>query len=193
MRTSDADLLFIPNRDPGQAPGRSGAGPDHWQTRWSERLSTARMIDLPDPRDPSRADWTAAIVAAITACERPVVLVAHALGAIAAVHAVHNAPGAVTAVRAAILVAPPSERALKARNRLDPDFLPTPRAPLPFPALVIGSRTDPEATIDESQDMALDWGAQFVDAGEAGRIDAASGHGPWPEGLMRIATFLARL
>ena len=37
------------------------------------------------------------------------------------------------------------------------------------------------------------WGATLVPAGDAGHIDAASGHGPWPEGLMRFGLFLSRL
>jgi predicted alpha/beta hydrolase family esterase len=32
-----------------------------------------------------------------------------------------------------------------------------------------------------------------VDAGAIGRIDGGSGHGPWPEGLMKFGAFLARL
>jgi predicted alpha/beta hydrolase family esterase len=29
--------------------------------------------------------------------------------------------------------------------------------------------------------------------GEAGGLNAASGHGPWPEGLMRLAAFIKRI
>jgi predicted alpha/beta hydrolase family esterase len=76
---------------------------------------------------------------------------------------------------------------------VDPAFAPSPSTPLPFPSLLIASRDDPHATYEEMETMALDWGAQVIDAGAAGHIDAQSGHGPWPEGLMRFAAFLARL
>ena len=33
----------------------------------------------------------------------------------------------------------------------------------------------------------------LLDAGDAGHVDPGSGHGPWPEGLMRFAAFIARL
>ncbi len=33
----------------------------------------------------------------------------------------------------------------------------------------------------------------FADAGEAGHINAESGHGPWPEGSMTFAHFMTRL
>ncbi|MDP4592952.1 MAG: alpha/beta hydrolase, partial [Beijerinckiaceae bacterium] len=76
---------------------------------------------------------------------------------------------------------------------IDPAFSAIPTAPLPFPSLVIASQNDAFATMQETENMALDWGAQIVDAGEAGHINAQSGHGPWPEGLMRLAGFLKTL
>jgi hypothetical protein len=41
--------------------------------------------------------------------------------------------------------------------------------------------------------LAADLGAQFLDAGAAGHINVASGHGPWPEGSMAFANFIAKL
>jgi predicted alpha/beta hydrolase family esterase len=35
--------------------------------------------------------------------------------------------------------------------------------------------------------------AAIVDAGDAGHVNTESGHGPWPEGLMRFAGFLKQL
>jgi uncharacterized protein len=35
--------------------------------------------------------------------------------------------------------------------------------------------------------------AELADAGLSGHINSESGHGPWPEGLMRFATFLKPL
>lgn len=187
MRVSEADLLFV--------PGLGGSGPHHWQSRWAEKLSTGRAIDLPNPDNPSCGAWTRAIIDAVNACQQPVVLIAHSLGSIAVVHAARSLqakPTAASPVRAAFLVAPPARRTLSDAV-FDPAFGDIPSAPLPFPALVIASRNDPWATMEESESMALDWGAQIVDAGESGHLNAESGHGPWPEGLMRFATFMARL
>ena len=47
-----------------------------------------------------------------------------------------------------------------------------------------------EGSYDAIVALARDWGAELIDAGEAGGLDAASGHGPWPEGLMRLAAFI---
>lgn len=55
------------------------------------------------------------------------------------------------------------------------------------------SRTDPYTAYERAADFAAAWGADLVDAGESGHLNAESGHGPWPEGLMRFAGFLRSL
>ncbi|MFC6051089.1 RBBP9/YdeN family alpha/beta hydrolase, partial [Methylobacterium hispanicum] len=72
-------------------------------------------------------------------------------------------------------------------------FAPLPRDPLPFPSLVVASRTDPHCDYARAEDFAYAWGAAIVDAGDSGHINVASGHGPWPEGLMRLAGFMKTL
>ena len=53
MRIAEADILIV--------PGLGGSGPDHWQTRWESKLSTARRIEQADWDRPILADWTARI------------------------------------------------------------------------------------------------------------------------------------
>jgi predicted alpha/beta hydrolase family esterase len=96
-------------------------------------------------------------------------------------------------MRGAFIVAPPAEHALRGLIGIDEAFNPVTRDPLPFPSLLIASSNDPCATLEESADMALSWGAHLVEAGEAGHINTDSGHGPWPEGMLRFAGFLSRL
>ncbi|MGL4973835.1 MAG: RBBP9/YdeN family alpha/beta hydrolase [Bosea sp. (in: a-proteobacteria)] len=183
MRTSEADILFI--------PGWSGSGPDHWQTRWARKLSTGRLVEQPDWYKPDREVWAANIVAAVRASTRPVVLVAHSAGCGSVAHAAEMLePGE---VRGALLVAPAAERALHAIPGLPADFAKHRRVKLPFHSVVIGSSTDPYCTVDEAQELAGAWGATFSDAGDAGHLNTESGHGPWPEGLMRLAGFLRTL
>ena len=55
---------------------------------------------------------------------------------------------------------------------------------------MVASRNDPLGAYDAIAGFAADWGADLIDAGEAGGLDAASGHGPWPEGLLRLAAFI---
>ena len=58
-----------------------------------------------------------------------------------------------------------------------------PRAPLGFPALLVASENDSWISVEQARSWADIWGAEFVNAGSAGHINVASGHGPWPEGL----------
>jgi predicted alpha/beta hydrolase family esterase len=116
-------------------------------------------------------------------------LIGHSTGAVAAALAAPHLDGA--DVRGAFLVAPPADDAL---TTLDGGLWPqAPRARLPWPAMLVASRTDPWASHRQSLALASDWGADFVDAGESGRIDAESGHGPWPDGLLKLGAFLKKL
>jgi len=181
MRSSDLDLIFV--------PGAGGSSPDHWQTRWRAKLPTARTVEQADWNNPILGDWTASVIDACHASTRPVVLIAHSEGAITIAHAAARLAPSV--IRGAFLVAPPCDDALTASSFIA--FAPSPRAKLPFPSMVVASRNDPYCRIDAAQALARDWGADFVDAGDAGHIDVASGHGPWPEGLMSLARLLKGL
>ena len=182
MRTQDADILII--------PGLGNSGPDHWQSRWEAKLTTARRVEQRDWARPDACDWSDRIAEAIGSATKPVVLVAHSLGVIASVHAAQKLDGRIAG---GFFVAPPSERAMEGVAAIDPGFRPIPNAPLAFPSVLVASRDDPYASYGETEDMAYAWGAALADAGLSGHINAASGHGPWPEGLMRFASFLKKL
>lgn len=182
MKVKDTDILIV--------PGYTNSGPEHWQTRWQERLSTARRVEQAEWSKPVREDWVANVVAAVNGAERPVVLVAHSLGVPTVVHAV---PEFRKRVAGAFLVAPPDVSNPKIRPRHLMTFGPYPREPLPFPSITIASRNDPFCAYEVAEDVATAWGSLFIDAGEAGHLNADSGYGPWPEGSMAFAQFLSRL
>ncbi len=182
MRTSEADIIIV--------PGLGGSGPDHWQSRWQAKLSTARRVEQEDWREPDRQAWTDRIAAAVGASRRPVLIVAHSLGVVAVAHAAPSCPPDI--IRGAFLVAPPDVERPDQPASLQ-GFAPMPRDPLPFPSLLVVSRNDPFASYERTEDIAYAWGAALVDAGDAGHLNPESGFGPWPEGLMRLAGFLKRL
>ena len=182
MKVSDADIVIV--------PGLGGSGPDHWQSRWQSKLSTARRIALENWDEARRVPWTEAVVQAAESASRPVILVAHSLGTVAAIHA---APRLAGRVAGAYLVGVPDVDRSDLIPGASHDFGPAPLSPLPFPSVVVASRDDPYCAIERAADFAEAWGSDFVDAGEAGHLNVASGHGPWPEGLMRFAGFLSKL
>lgn len=183
MKIADCDFLIL--------PGLGGSGEDHWQARWAGRLATGRVVEQDDWHDPDPVAWRGRIVEAVSQATRPVVLIAHSLGVVATVLAAPDLAAGV--VRGAILVAFPDVE--KTPNLPDSVrlFAPVPRDPLPFPALVVASRNDPYCAYERAEDFASSWGASLVDAGESGHINSDSGHGPWPEGLMRLAGFMKDL
>lgn len=76
---------------------------------------------------------------------------------------------------------------------IGPTLAPYPTDPLPFPSVLIASRNDPHCGYDSAGEYALSWGSTLVDAGEVGHLNTESGHGPWPEGAMRLGLFLRHL
>jgi predicted alpha/beta hydrolase family esterase len=182
MRASEADILII--------PGLGGSSEDHWQSRWTANLSTARSVSQSDWDRPQLEAWASRITTEALMSASPVVLVAHSLGVLAAVHA---APALKGKVIGGFLVSPPSEKIIREMAQIDPAFLPVPTEPLPFPSVVVASRDDPYVDFAEAEDMAASWGSVISDAGNSGHINIESGHGPWPEGLMRFAGFLKNL
>jgi uncharacterized protein len=187
MKSSETDILVI--------PGYEGSGPVHWQTRMVAKLSTARFVEQPDWLYPSLSDAVGEVVAAVDGAARPVVFVTHSAGGNLLAHAVPSLRqiGLIDRVKGAFLVVPPTARALATLQGIDPAIADFPRDPLPFPTVLVASSNDPFASSLEAADMAQSWGAKLIEAGEAGHINQASGHGPWPEGMMSFAGWLSRL
>ena len=150
---------------PGTAPLDVG----HWLERWTGRLSTALPVPAPSGADP--------LPELIGRAPGPVVAIAYREGIERLLDHADDTP-----VTGAFMVAPPGGTALEARDD-----------PLPFPSILVASRDDPDCAFEAAEEMGARWGSLFVDAGEAGRLDAASGRGPWPEGLMVLAKFMSRL
>ncbi len=183
MRTNELDILIV--------PGWTNSGPDHWQSRWEAKLSTARRVDLGSWEHPVFTEWTERLVEAVARATRPVLLVAHSLGVLAVTHAAPAfEPGK---VKGAFLVGLPDLEQEARPPEIDPRFVPIPRVTLPFPSVLVHSSSDPYCTAVRAHEFARLWGSETADAGDAGHINTASGHGPWPEGLMRLAGFLKDL
>ena len=183
MKTADCDILIL--------PGFAGSEEEHWQARWAAKLRTARIVSQESWHEPDPEAWRTRIVEAVEAASQPVILIAHSLGVVAAVQAAPRFPAGV--VRGALLVAFPDIESCQGLPRSVCAFAPVPRDPLPFPSLLVASRTDPHCSYERAEDFGYAWGSAIVDAGESGHINVASGHGPWPEGLMRLAGFLKGL
>ncbi len=184
MRVAEVDILIV--------PGWTNAGPDHWQSRWARNMKSARRVEQTDWDTPRIDDWAERIVAAVGAATRPAVIVAHSCGVTAVAKA---APRLAGKIAGAFLVAAPDLDPV--RHDIWPahngGFAPIPTEKLPFPAKLIGSSTDPYCTVERAQAIGAAWGADVSIIAKAGHLNTASGHGPWPEGLLSFGLFLKRL
>jgi serine hydrolase len=191
MRTSDVDIVMV--------PGWQGSSPEHWQSRWERNLTTARRIVLSDWVGSDKDQWVGAVITAVAASARPVVLVTHSLGTIASVHAALKLPPG--AIAGLFLVAPadvehagswpPADGHAWPESGLG--FAPVPRERLPFPSMLLASTDDPYCRLERARHFAAGWGSELVEVGPAGHINPESGHGPWPDGVLRFGRFLAGL
>lgn len=191
MRTSDVDILMV--------PGWQGSGPEHWQSRWERNLSTASRIEQDDWTAPDKDKWVGNIIEAVATAARPPVLVAHSLGVLAAVHAAAKLPRA--SLAGAFLVAPADVDNSPiwpiTAGYVWPEsgfgFTPAPLERLPCPSMLLASSDDPYCPIERARHFAAAWGSELVEVGPAGHLNGDSGHGPWPDGVLRFGRFLKRL
>jgi uncharacterized protein len=191
MKTSDVDILIV--------PGWSNSGPDHWQSRWARNLKTARRVEQDDWMKPEKEAWVARVVDAVGQATRPVVLVGHSLGVATILHAADRVGR--SRVAGAFLVAPsdldaidgwPADQGQNWRE-IAGSFAPMPSSPLPFPARVISSSNDQFCSIERAHALGAAWGGDVSIIADGGHINAESGQGPWPEGLLTFGAFLKGL
>jgi len=183
MKAAEADLLIIPDR--------GNADADHWQSRWEAKLSTARRVEQADWHTPDADAWAGAVVDAVTEATRPVVFVAHGLGVAAVVSAAPRLPAG--KVAAAFFVGPRDVEPDGPASAEEQGFGPLSRDPLPFPSMLIASRTSLACSYDMADEYGHAWGSFVIDAGDVGAINSTTGHGPWPEGSLTFARFLSSI
>jgi predicted alpha/beta hydrolase family esterase len=168
-------------------PGLGGSGPTHWQTRWEQEIPEAERVDQSDWDRPALGEWTANLVDAIR--RRPgALLVAHSLGCALVAHLAAVTGG--RGVDGVLLVAPADVDGDTPAGKSLRGFAPMPRRRLPFPSLLVASRTDPFMTIERAEAFARSWGSVFTDIGDAGHINVDSGHGAWIEGRAYLNTLM---
>jgi len=164
-------------------PGWQNSGPGHWQSLW-EVAHGYRRVEQYDWMQPLRGDWIARLEDVILDSDEAVVLVAHSLGCIlTAAWAAHSRN--THRVKGALLVAPPDVDREEVRQMLT-SWAPVPMHPLPFPSVVLASSRDPYCRPERARAFAAAWGAEFVDAGPLGHLNADSGLGDWPEAHDRL-------
>lgn len=161
-------------------PGINNSGPGHWQTHWETLYGNDIVrVNQHNWTHPEKQTWVEKLNATISENDEPVILIAHSLGCITAVHWADQFDA--ENIVAALLVAPADVE--KSCSEKLKSFAPLPKKALPFPSIVVASTDDPYADIFRAAEMANAWESELVNIGKAGHINASSGIGPWEQGL----------
>jgi predicted alpha/beta hydrolase family esterase len=166
-------------------PGWQNSGPAHWQSRW-EALYGYSRVEQHDWMQPLRGDWISRLEDVLLAQTRPCLLVAHSLGCLL-VAAWASVSRNTDLVCGALLVAPGDAEREELRGPLH-SWSPVAMQRLPFPSVLVGSHNDPYCGLERAESFSRAWGAQWLDLGHAGHINADSSLGDWPHGHRLLHT-----
>jgi len=175
VKTAPVRLLIV--------PGLHDSGPTHWQTHLEHTSRGAVRVQQHDWAVPEIERWAERIGRTLARQPRgPWVAVAHSFGCLALARWLQSsAPAACDrddrdpgdGIRAALLVAPADPLKFGVSDSL-------PCAPLPVASVLVASRSDPWMPFGSAVNWSRAWGSRLVDLGNAGHVNVASGHGPWP-------------
>ena len=176
-------------------PGLRDHVAEHWQTLIAAEIAGSVTVEPLQVDRLNRAARVRALDDAINSIEGDVILAAHSAGALMVAN---WALSPTRRIRGALLATPadvenplppgyPAYDDLKANG-----WIPIPRQPLPFPAIVAASRNDPLAQFEKIAGLARAWEAELYDAGEVGHLNPAAGFGPWPEAHSLLERLVSR-
>jgi uncharacterized protein len=186
MKSATPTILIV--------PGLREHVPDHWQTLLAAKLPKVLSVAPLEHDKLSCAARVDAIDRALACIEGPVIVVAHSAGVMMLAH--WASQRATREIQGALLAAPadletPMPAGYPTTDVLgEHGWLPIPRAVLPFPSIVAAGSNDPLSRLERARGFAQAWGSRFVELGEVGHLNPASGHGEWPQAQELIRELL---
>lgn len=171
-------------------PGLGDSPAGHWQDLWGRELPQAVKVEQANWHEPNLQDWLGGLTRALEVHPGALV-VGHSLGCALIAHAAQTAHGAL--IGGALLAAPADVELPSPIRASLAAFAPLPLAPLPFPSILAGSANDPYVSPRRARRFAEAWQAEYVDLGQMGHVNIASGHGPWPEGIALLRRLAERI
>ena len=161
-------------------PGLGNSGPEHWQTYFESTGENFHRINQHEWDKPICDQWIETIDKKVLEFDlSTVVLVAHSLACTAVAHWAKKYK---RQIKGALLVAP-SDFEAPQYTFLATGFAPIPLDKIKFKTIVVASADDVWVSLERARLFAENWGSEFVNIGNAGHINVASGHKKWKEGL----------
>ncbi|CAN5602158.1 alpha/beta fold hydrolase [soil metagenome] len=165
-------------------PGLHGSGDAHWQTWLQSHFKDAARVEQDDWTTPDLDVWARRVGETIEAHGGGAwVAAAHSFGTLALARYLQTRG---SGIAAALFVAP----ADPAKFAVGP-LLPQDR--LPIPSALVASDTDPWMKAQIAHEWAQRWGSHYVNLGDAGHINVASGHGPLPRAKSLVTKLMQRV
>ncbi len=154
------------------APGLHGSGAEHWQSWLEAQVDGAVRVEQDAWSEPDLERWSDRVADTVRAAgPGPHVVVAHSFGCLATLRALRRDPR--LPIAHALLVAP----AEPARFGVAPLL---PQAHVACDTTLVASDTDPWMSAASARAWALCWGSDWINLGDVGHINVASGFGPFP-------------
>jgi len=166
-------------------PGLGNSGPEHWQTYFEKSGDNFFRIDQQEWDASTCEEWIETINKKVSEYDlSTVVLIGHSLGCSTIAH---WATKYKRLIKSALLVAPSD---LEAPQYTFPatGFAPIPLDKINFKTIVVASADDIWVTLDRAKFFAENWRSEFINIGNAGHINASSGHTNWDEDLAILNT-----
>ena len=159
--------------------GIGNSGEDHWQRKWHQRTPGGIWVEHESWDRPNREEWVRDIAQAVEKSNDDVVIVAHSLGCLAVLEWARQQASPKLAGVFLVSVPDPAGPEFPADAQ---GFSELRLARVPVQTVVVSSSNDPYGSSEFHAAVSLAAGAELVDVGELGHINAASHLGDWDEG-----------
>jgi predicted alpha/beta hydrolase family esterase len=172
-------------------PGLGDSGENHWQSFWLKKFINSTKVIQDNWEEPQLDQWLHNLNEAIQKLEQPTILVAHSLAVSLVMHwlSQNNNPNII----GAMLVAPADVDSPEHTPDFLRNFAPIPTSKLPFPSIVIGTENDTYISLQRAQELAHNWGSDFVNIGQKGHINSDSNLEYWEEGQIFLQQLIAKI
>ena len=166
-------------------PGLGNSGPEHWQTYFEKTGDNFFRINQQEWDSPTSEKWIETIDKKVLEFDpSTVILIGHSLGCLAIDQ---WATKYKRQIKGALLVAPSDSEAQQYTFPAT-GFAPIPLDKINFKTIVVASTDDIWVTLERAKFFAENWGSEFINLGNAGHINASSGHTNWDKGLAILKT-----